>query len=80
MRPGMTFTIEPMINQGTHQTVLSPIDQWTVRTADGKLSAQWEHTVLVTETGFEVLTISPCMPSPPDFITEHHAGSIAALA
>jgi methionyl aminopeptidase len=57
MRPGMTFTIEPMINQGTHQTVLSPIDQWTVRTADGKLSAQWEHTVLVTEEGVEILTV-----------------------
>jgi len=56
MRPGMTFTIEPMINAGTHQTVLSALDGWTVRTADGKLSAQWEHTVLVTDTGYEILT------------------------
>lgn len=59
MRPGMTFTIEPMINQGTFKTVLSPIDQWTVRTADGSLSAQWEHTVLVTPDGVEILTVVP---------------------
>jgi methionyl aminopeptidase len=56
MRPGMTFTIEPMINLGTHKTVLSNVDGWTVRTKDGKLSAQWEHTVLVTESGVEILT------------------------
>lgn len=65
MRPGMTFTIEPMINGGTHETVLSELDGWTVRTADGSLSAQWEHTILVTETGCEVLTkaadeVIPC--------------------
>lgn len=57
MRPGMTFTIEPMINGGTYKTVLSKVDGWTVRTADGALSAQWEHTVLVTEDGCEVLTL-----------------------
>ena len=56
MRPGMTFTVEPMINLGTHKTVLSTVDGWTVRTADGALSAQWEHTVLVTESGHEILT------------------------
>ena len=56
MKPGMTFTIEPMINEGSFRTVLSKIDGWTVRTADGKLSAQWEHTVLVTESGVEILT------------------------
>jgi methionyl aminopeptidase len=56
MKPGMTFTIEPMINAGTHRTVLSKIDGWTVRTADGSLSAQWEHTVLVTDSGVEILT------------------------
>ena len=56
MQAGMTFTIEPMINLGTHETVLSTIDGWTVRTADGSLSAQWEHTVLVTDDGYEVLT------------------------
>lgn len=55
-RPGMTFTIEPMINLGTANTLLSPVDGWTVRTADGKWSAQWEHTVLVTEQGVEILT------------------------
>jgi methionyl aminopeptidase len=58
MRPGNTFTVEPMINAGTHKTVLSKIDGWTVRTADGALSAQWEHTVLVTENGHEILTKS----------------------
>jgi len=54
--PGMTFTIEPMINAGTYKTVLSKVDGWTVRTADGSLSAQWEHTVLVTASGTEILT------------------------
>ncbi len=57
MKPGMTFTIEPMINAGTFQTSLSRLDGWTVRTADGKLSAQWEHTVLVTDSGYEILTL-----------------------
>ena len=56
MKPGMTFTIEPMINLGTPKTVLSKVDGWTVRTADAKWSAQWEHTVLVVEGGCEVLT------------------------
>ena len=58
MKPGMTFTIEPMINIGTHKTILSTVDGWTVRTADGQLSAQWEHTVLVTEKGYEIMTLS----------------------
>jgi methionyl aminopeptidase len=58
MKPGMTFTVEPMINLGTAKTVLSTVDNWTVRTADGKLSAQWEHTVLVTDDGHEILTNS----------------------
>jgi methionyl aminopeptidase len=56
LRPGMVFTIEPMINLGTHETVLDPFDNWTVRTADKKLSAQFEHTVLVTDEGHDVLT------------------------
>ncbi len=57
LRAGMTFTIEPMINQGKrHAKVLS--DGWTVVTKDRSLSAQWEHTILVTETGYELLTIS----------------------
>lgn len=57
LRPGNTFTIEPMINDGTYKTVLSKVDGWTVRTADGGLSAQFEHTVLVTEAGSEILTL-----------------------
>ena len=59
MEPGMTFTIEPMINGGSARTVLSKVDGWTVRTIDGALSAQWEHTVLVTKNGYEILTLSP---------------------
>ena len=51
----MTFTIEPMVNQGKRFNKLLP-DGWTVVTKDRKLSAQWEHTCLVTETGVEVLT------------------------
>ncbi|WP_022956514.1 type I methionyl aminopeptidase [Perlucidibaca piscinae] len=58
LKAGMTFTIEPMINAGTHHTKLLP-DGWTVVTKDHKLSAQWEHTVLCTETGIEVLTARP---------------------
>lgn len=54
--PGMCFTIEPMINVGTASTRLDRNDGWTVRTADGKLSAQFEHTILMTEEGPEILT------------------------
>ncbi len=56
LREGMTFTIEPMVNMGTSETVLDKIDGWTVYTADGQLSAQFEHTLLVTTYGVEVLT------------------------
>ncbi len=56
MKPGMIFTIEPMINSGRPSTVIDKNDGWTARTVDNKLSAQFEHTVLVTKTGFEVLT------------------------
>lgn len=56
MLPGMIFTIEPMINAGKKEIKLLP-DQWTVVTKDHSLSAQWEHTVLVTETGYEILTL-----------------------
>lgn len=52
----MTFTIEPMINAGVREAVIDPRDRWTARTRDGKPSAQWEHTVLITETGYEILT------------------------
>ena len=54
----MTFTIEPMINQGNYKTKTKK-DGWTVVTRDKKLSAQWEHTLLVTETGVEILTLRP---------------------
>ncbi len=56
LKPGMTFTIEPMINQGGPEVKLLK-DKWTVITKDRRLSAQWEHTILVTEEGFEVLTL-----------------------
>jgi methionyl aminopeptidase len=54
--PGMVFTVEPMINAGARQVKLLP-DGWTVVTKDKSLSAQWEHTIAVTETGFEVMTL-----------------------
>jgi methionyl aminopeptidase len=60
---GMTFTIEPMINAG-RPDVRQLADGWTVVTKDHSLSAQWEHTVLVTETGYEVLTVSAGAPPP----------------
>ncbi len=56
LRPGMTLTVEPMVNAGKRQVKLLP-DGWTVVTKDHSLSAQWEHTVLITETGYEVLTL-----------------------
>ncbi len=55
LKAGMCFTIEPMINAGKRHVRLLP-DEWTVVTKDHKLSAQWEHTILVTDSGFEVLT------------------------
>ncbi|MBA3723061.1 MAG: methionyl aminopeptidase [Parachlamydiaceae bacterium] len=54
--PGMTFTIEPMINAGVNEAVISAKDQWTAKTKDGKPSAQWEHTILITNDGHELLT------------------------
>lgn len=56
MEVGMVFTIEPMINQGLAEAVIDHKDRWTARTKDGKLSAQFEHALLVTESGVEVLT------------------------
>jgi len=56
--PGMTITVEPMVNAGRREVKLLS-DGWTVVTKDHSLSAQWEHTVLVTDSGFEVLTLSP---------------------
>ena len=58
LKPGMTFTVEPMINEGQRHTKLLP-DGWTVVTKDRKLSAQWEHTIVVTSTGVEILTRLP---------------------
>lgn len=57
LEPGMTFTIEPMVNLGTYEVIFSKEDKWTVTTKDGKWSAQCEHTVLVTDKGVEVLTL-----------------------
>ena len=62
LRTGMMFTIEPMLNAGKHQTKTLG-DGWTVITKDRSLSAQWEHMVVVTESGFEVLTPWPDSPS-----------------
>src|SRR3954468_11158081 len=56
IRPGMTFTIEPMLNLGTHEWVMWD-DEWTVVTADGRRSAQFEHTLLVTADGAEIMTL-----------------------
>jgi len=66
--PGMTFTIEPMINAGRRE-IREMGDGWTIVTKDRSLSAQWEHTVLVTDGGYEVLTLSAGSPPPPAFVT-----------
>lgn len=58
MRKGMTFTIEPMINQGSWRAAIMP-DEWTAVTMDGQLSAQYEHSIAVTEDGYEILTLLP---------------------
>ncbi len=63
LRPGMTFTIEPMINLGGWQVTTDKVDKWTVRTRDQSLSAQFEHTVAVTESGVEILTLTPTQRS-----------------
>ncbi|MBL8331137.1 MAG: type I methionyl aminopeptidase [Rubrivivax sp.] len=70
--PGMIFTIEPMINAGRREIKEDrrgnrPYDGWTIVTRDRSLSAQWEHSVLVTDTGYEVLTVSAGSPPPPEF-------------
>ncbi|TNF58745.1 MAG: type I methionyl aminopeptidase [Burkholderiales bacterium] len=67
LRPGMTFTIEPMINAG-RRDIKETGDGWTIVTRDRSLSAQWEHTVLVTPSGYEVLTLSAGSPQPPAFV------------
>jgi len=65
--PGMIFTIEPMINAGKRD-IREMGDGWTIVTKDRSLSAQWEHTVLVTDTGYEVLTLSAGSPPLPEFV------------
>jgi methionyl aminopeptidase len=67
LQPGMIFTVEPMINAGK-PAIRQLADGWTVVTKDHSLSAQWEHTVLVTDSGFEVLTLSDGAPAPPSFV------------
>ncbi len=56
LAPGMIFTVEPMINQGSAELYVDRENNWTSYTRDGKLSAQWEHMILVTEDGFEILS------------------------
>jgi methionyl aminopeptidase len=74
--PGMIFTIEPMINAGRRE-IREMTDGWTIVTKDRSLSAQWEHTVLVTDTGYEVLTLSAGSPAPPAFVTSPAATASA---
>ena len=62
LQPGMCFTIEPMINVGARHTVLDRRDGWTVRTRDNQLTAQFEHTILMTEVGPEILTLTQSGP------------------
>lgn len=67
--PGMIFTVEPMLNAGKRDLKVLA-DGWTVVTKDHSLSAQWEHTVLVTETGYEVLTLSVGSPAKPAILQQ----------
>jgi methionyl aminopeptidase len=81
LREGMTFTIEPMINAGRKEIKDGPEkDGWTIVTADRSLSAQWEHTVLVTPTGYEVMTLSAGSPPPPAFVAEASTPASPAIA
>jgi methionyl aminopeptidase len=67
LKPNMIFTIEPMINAGK-AAIRQLGDGWTVVTKDHSLSAQWEHTILVTDLGYEVLTVSPGTREKPDWL------------
>jgi methionyl aminopeptidase len=67
----MTFTVEPMINAGKRD-IRQLADGWTIVTADHSLSAQWEHTVLVTDDAFEVLTLSRGAPPAPAFVSQRN--------
>jgi methionyl aminopeptidase len=77
--PGMMFTIEPMINAGRRE-IRETGDGWTIVTKDRSLSAQWEHTVLVTETGYEVMTLSAGSPPLPAFVPAPASTVSAATA
>lgn len=64
LEEGMTFTIEPMINAGEAEAKIDPLDGWTARTIDGRASAQWEHQILITRDGHEILTLLDAYPPP----------------
>jgi len=72
----MTFTIEPMINAGRRE-IKELADGWTIVTKDHSLSAQWEHTVLVTDSGYEVMTRSAGTPPVPAFVDAGQSGAAA---
>jgi methionyl aminopeptidase len=72
LREGMIFTVEPMVNAG-RRDIKQMNDGWTIVTRDHSLSAQWEHTVVVTANGVEVLTLSKSAPPPPAFMAERVA-------
>ena len=81
LKPGMIFTIEPMINAGKRDIKDGPEkDGWSIVTRDHSLSAQWEHTILVTDTGYEVLTLSAGSPPIPDFVPQNTASPSTAGA
>jgi methionyl aminopeptidase len=73
LEAGMIFTIEPMINAGRREIKEMP-DGWTIKTKDRSLSAQWEHMILVTETGYEILTQSAGTPAPPAIVLPARPG------
>jgi methionyl aminopeptidase len=82
LRAGMIFTVEPMLNAGRREIRELP-DGWTIVTKDHSLSAQWEHTVLVTEVGYEIMTTSAGAPSKPDLLDNpalHAAAQVASAA
>jgi len=76
--PGMVITVEPMVNAGRGDISRMP-DGWTIVSRDRSLSAQWEHTVLVTEAGCEILTLSAGAPPPPKFVAQR-ADALATAA
>jgi len=79
LMPGMMFTVEPMINAGRRE-IRELADGWTIVTKDHSLSAQWEHTILVTESGYEIMTLSAATPAPPRFVTAGAAPAVLADA